>query len=1581
MPVSASDLTKFRDSRTHTINPTINIIPPTVVATATVAVSPSAYPIGEISVSGTSAGWGNIEVGHLYRIHDASGNFVTTGIVRKTPTASILYIDGKSQGDSGIATQTRYIIQATDTVTVHDIKPMWTLLSRIKDGVFYKKFDIPYDGSGSNPAPVVNMGNHRSVWAGSSTTYNIALDGSDSFAWRNRTIASYTWTFPVSAGYAIASGTVNDASLSVDFNQGYHRVKLTIVDSAGQSSSSMRHIWVNGDSYDDLSRTYGVEIGSDSQNRQAQNMSVTLYGDFDESDFIEGSMVVIGTNPKYDGDTVDTEYLHDTFVGFAGNIKMTYDAGVTGNKSVSFDIKSPFTWFGEIPMVSQVIVEVASPSSWEEVIYGLGTTDFLVWYIVYHHTTFFEQFGYYPTGDGTSSPRKIAWGLTGSSVAQYLEEIASFIGGNIGCVSNGDIVFRRDPNIENNTYRDTLDNVITWTPDDIAGEMEIEYSYLQNVSSVSVYALERSSSTEEAVPFGSIAPGFQQGQASGSEQYDSFVLKPGENQTRVNELSGHLYAKANPKISDIGIEVVRNVDIFEPALMVWHTVDIPATYSSRNERTFYRCLVNSVTRNWEMVEFGTWVINISVSLIPETFGQPGIKIPINQGGAVGYTPASNAVYPSPFYNNTDSNIMSQYTSGGFALATDNEGNIAITKNIANWEKVNGLATGFQYVAIDWNPSRSTLISNGWANGKLAMWAVGIVEPDPDTGVGVVIYYTPDILTDSDPVWLALYSESMTNPIKVNIATSKVNTDDVLVVVNDSRGTYAITSNDAGENWSTFRIGIEQDLMGTTSENAPIACLASEITGSYATFGWNGSGYNLYVSSTDLTDSGDWSEAVNTNYNFTRPANWMAYSETSLNEMYFSVMDNQETNPKSNGYRIPSTYGFILEGALNSSFDMYTFNGFPDNETLTISGIAPYKIGNGFIDVSQTVLLTDQYFDTSISPSFTSGDETYGFPVSGTIGLNVSNGSGGTDATNWYTYFDNSGLIHGDTYYAGFNVDFLEHPLIVTEVNYRFSYVDPDWSNPAFPNVATTHRIELQDMDLNTIDYYEVTYDGTSTISPTASEINTSNKSSIGVTRSVDWINNPVRGVRRVVIYITSTGDGTGFFPRLAMATINNQIGSSLGDTAFWKMDDYPLLIKGKITQTQMTMTLEDKYEIIDITPRGVEGYYNPNGTIKDVSGSYITSNYGIATDGNTGGYRLTTGDGFFNDDTEGNLRAFYEFPDHMIESVEWDTSVSKIDGGGYIPASLCDKSTPGTFFNSAPQSFRIVGGDTFWFDINFASDVIFGDLETPHWAILNDASCAGWSRSDAIITVTLYDGDNTLLDLIEYDFNINSSYNAYLTKVATPSDTRIITNATFDWKTQKLRVRRVRISINNTSSNSVLFGGIVTRVSPYETLDNYDVPVLYRVDNYDIPSSEYTYDITPIIDYSNPTSYSDQNTATSVNPHGFSVDSTNRQRIKAITTDAQQEEYWYMQTGDKGSSWGSENLNSITILGNVTDETIDYNLMRGIIQAGLIGFVWGIDTIGYFVDGDIANTRSMRGDWNSKISPTTTEWKQMMVIV
>ena len=163
MPIPVNALNQARFSGMQVVRPIFNYWPAETVATGTLSATPTAYPIGELSVTWSSGDYTDIEVGQLWMVRSGT-NVVSYGVVRLSPTSNTLYIDGKSRGDAGLAVSQAFAFTAGQTVTVYTIRPLWSLLSRIVDGQFFKKFDVPYTTEGSNPSPVVNIGSWRQAW-------------------------------------------------------------------------------------------------------------------------------------------------------------------------------------------------------------------------------------------------------------------------------------------------------------------------------------------------------------------------------------------------------------------------------------------------------------------------------------------------------------------------------------------------------------------------------------------------------------------------------------------------------------------------------------------------------------------------------------------------------------------------------------------------------------------------------------------------------------------------------------------------------------------------------------------------------------------------------------------------------------------------------------------------------------------------------------------------------------------------------------------------------------------------------------------------------------------------------------------------------------------------------------------------------------------------------------------------------------------------------------------------------------------------------------------------------------------------
>lgn len=785
MPIPLIDQGRMRSSVRQTINPRLNVFPPIVVATAVVSATPASYPIGQISVTPTS-GWSNIKIGQAVRIHRSTGEEITWGVVRKTPTSNILYIDGKSRGDSGRATLISYLIQSGDLVTIYSVQPMWGLLSRIFDGAFYKKFDIPYDGSGSNPNPVVNIGQWQVKDVNENTgVATVSLSAANSFAWAGKTLSSYLWTLPVEA--TIVSGTLTSSSLIITLPEGFYTIRCAITDSGGASFEGMRPIWVNGAGYLPLSDSYGMEISSDRQDRQGREMSIKIYGDLPNSLWMPGFPFAFTETAKYDGQSLTSGIGVTNFVGFNTDELLSMDA-YQGEKAISLNIKAPFKWLDLVPMVSQAIIETASPSSWEQVGLGLGVPDFIAWYVLKHHTTYLEQFDFYRISEAvgeTDPPRKKNWGLNGSTVSDYLKQTASIIAGNIGNASDGSCHLWRDPIVEDNTYRTALDQRMTILPQDLQGAIEIAQPFHKKVGQVRAFALLYNG--EDPVAYASIAPGYAQAQAPGKQDEESLIIKPPDGQSKTNQICGHLWAKANNPTPEIGTPLTRNYDIFDPAKIYWWGLDIPAEYNPRGVAYQTRMTCVSVDRGWENIN-GSWVKNVTPTFEAETFGQPGETLIMSAGEGNVADIEEPEITPDDF---------SEFF-GSFAIAWTGT-TLGRTFDGETWAFIGGNMSGtFNDVIVD---RHSPYALSGYATGNLGAWCA------TTDATHIYIYYSQSILTQN-PSWTLQKTITTTADVDgtVKFATSATLSGNVVIAYNEDGVVRTYHTSNNGTTWTGVAVG-------------------------------------------------------------------------------------------------------------------------------------------------------------------------------------------------------------------------------------------------------------------------------------------------------------------------------------------------------------------------------------------------------------------------------------------------------------------------------------------------------------------------------------------------------------------------------------------------------------------------------------------------------------------------------------------------------------------------------------------------------------------------------------------------------
>jgi hypothetical protein len=649
MAISAGDLTRL-EGESHRSRAYFSVWKREVVATAQINQTTFDYPLGELTVDNTSAAWlTDVRIGQQFSIGTTAGDDdVTVGIIRKTPLASTIFIDGKSRGDPGVASAIAVELADDQFITVYNYYPLWTMLSRIFEGQFFKQFDLPYTDEGSDPDPVVVMGEWRWGFVEPGTsTINFAFDAGNSFAWGTKTVSTYLWTLPVEA--TIISGTVNSSALTISLPVNPtplvpYLIECQITDSASKTANGLRPVWVwdrSGINAPFNVTNHQVLITDDNQNLNGRRMSLEFYGDrnlsISEATVAPGAAFIYAEEATFDGIELTAGTLVDTYVGYTSEERRR---GQFNRNTLNVSLVSPYERLAEIPMVSQLILEADSPSNWTEISRGLGDPNFVVWYVLKHHCpNMLLMHDFIGLPDATP-PRKRNYGLNGQTVQAQLKETARLVAGNIGSSSDGSLYFLRNPNVEQDAFRAAMDTLATIVDRHLQGEVEFPFKYHANVGGMFLYCFIYTG--DDPIAFGALAPGRAQAQAPGRENSDTLIVLTVE---EGEEKAGDLLAIANDPTPSFRLFMNRNFDVFDPAkhYNIWVGFNIGARFDVRGGGFIGRGIVESVSRSWVPTPLGNYVKEVRLTFVGETDGVKGVEVPLSRGAM----PTQNPDNPEP----------------------------------------------------------------------------------------------------------------------------------------------------------------------------------------------------------------------------------------------------------------------------------------------------------------------------------------------------------------------------------------------------------------------------------------------------------------------------------------------------------------------------------------------------------------------------------------------------------------------------------------------------------------------------------------------------------------------------------------------------------------------------------------------------------------------------------------------------------------------------------------------------------------------------------------------------------------------
>lgn len=627
MAISGGDQAKYRGSL-HSTGAILNRVPKIVLATMQINQTSFTYPIAQLTVDNVSITQ-TFKPGHMVLIGTTPGAWdVTVGVISKPMSGSTLYIDAKSQGDPGWRRSIITPLSDNQYITVIKFRPAQGLLSSIRNGIFYKRWDVPYTGQGMNPDPIPVLGEWLQAWAIEGVA-TVALDASASWAWGSRGIASNLWNLD---GGSVNTGGLDELTLTADFEPGFYELECTVTDGIGKTRTGYRYLWVNVKDRDDdnapFSYRYPVYINDDNQTPEGREIAFSFNGNLSALDeLFPGQAFLLSETPRFNGQSLEGDSFVGSFVGYAtdGNKVTSYK-----DRKTDITITSPLRMAAFVPAAVGEINEVPNPSTWAEVGQVLSNPVGAVWYVAAHHAPYLidgHDFTYNPE---ILLLRRQTFQFRSTNIGGQIKTVAEMMKGVIGQKSNGRLRMVRSPMHMNINDRNALQTLWAWQPGDLAGKLQRAFMLRMETSQVNGYAFAFDGS--QSIPFQSLAPGYVRAQADGTDSITPFIVRTDEGQDRVNEITGHEFAEKNglPRYT---LTPSRNIDICEPCdVDLWHVLNLPAKYDSEGYGWITeRAICTRVTRTWGY-EHGV-TKTIQVEMQPESFGVPGVTIPVNRGGA------------------------------------------------------------------------------------------------------------------------------------------------------------------------------------------------------------------------------------------------------------------------------------------------------------------------------------------------------------------------------------------------------------------------------------------------------------------------------------------------------------------------------------------------------------------------------------------------------------------------------------------------------------------------------------------------------------------------------------------------------------------------------------------------------------------------------------------------------------------------------------------------------------------------------------------------------------------------------------
>lgn len=792
----------------------IFVTPLQSVVTGTISAVPSRFPYTTLTMAWDGATTGTA-VGQLVEISSA-GTIIAYAAIRQAISVNTLYISETQIGTFGYATNVQVPITVGMTVTIYKHHPMWAFNSRIADKTFYKFWDIAYNVQNERQQPVANTG----AWQAGrlengASTYRFTLPkGGVNLSWAflvdSTAISNLEWTLP--AGVTLVAGySDTDEIIEVDAVAGQHQIALTVFFD-GQEHTAYCWLFVaDGISGYNLNENYAFAIDSDNQSLSGfgRVMKLTVTGDNLEDTFYRGAGFMLKEWAKYDGEELDSGVTNDSFIGYIADVQLSHDGNI-GTAQIT--VEAPMVYAARLGQPSQSLTYKANPANWNETAYD-NPRAFIYYLIKWTCPTLIDMHDL-DIPLAYEDYRRKYLEVNNKSLQGNLQAVAEQITGHITSASDGSTIVRRNPLYMSNTARNAIATVTTFLEQDIKAPFEYFRRLYNAFSEVRSGAFAFSTGTPKAWYVGR-----RWLQGSGSTEMPNFIVTPTEGLNTAREIVGHFEAEQNAEIQEIGLSLLRNQDVIEPAYLLWYAFSVSTSFDPyASGFSSQRLLATEINREWEVDDSGLKKrINIIGKV--ETFGQLGEELPV--GNVKGLSQGGWSIgFPIFWIPDLSTGMFSGNQIANLLFALNEDGDFAVTSNYltqnVQWSNLNAALDDEAVSDFDFDYG-----SNYFASGRDINEALGLYVVTLDGDNGHIWYFSDILRSNAASIIKTITLNDTSSTTNARIKCSETYPDLVLAVFKDRNGVQYTRSTNGGATFGSLTDVASAIVDIEDNDNAPI----------------------------------------------------------------------------------------------------------------------------------------------------------------------------------------------------------------------------------------------------------------------------------------------------------------------------------------------------------------------------------------------------------------------------------------------------------------------------------------------------------------------------------------------------------------------------------------------------------------------------------------------------------------------------------------------------------------------------------------------------------------------------------------